>query len=313
MEIHPQIRAALESSRDFPPYQEVGIVEARRQAKLAYDTGVTRPEVAAVTNLEIDGTDGTFGLRLYRPFGSGPFPVVLFFHGSGFVLLDVDTHDLICRRLCLGANCVVASVDYRLAPEYPFPVGLTDCIAAADWVRQHVGEYAGDASRIAIAGDSAGGCLSAGVTLHSRDSGGPEFTAQLLFYPVTDFHTPPTESYREYASGFGLTRDTMKWFWSLYLGGEDREPEPRAAPLRAASLARLPRTLVLTAQYDVLRDEGEAFGSRLGDFGVESEVRRCEALNHGFLRWLGLLPEVDAIMDIACEWLSEQFREEGRA
>jgi acetyl esterase len=242
-------------------------------------------------------------LRVYTPAGAGPFPLVVFFHGSGFVLCSLDTHDGMCRNLCGGAGCVVVSVDYRLAPEAKFPAATEDCLAATRWAAAHAGEMNADPARIAVAGDSAGGNLAAVTALRLRDEGGPALRGQLLLYPVTDYHTPPTPSYQENAEGYGLTRATMEWFWDHYLSDPSQAADPHAAPARAATLAGLPPAFVMTAEYDPLRDEAEIYGRRLRDAGVPAEIVRVPGMNHGFLFWVGVVDAAAAPMAQACAWL----------
>jgi acetyl esterase len=162
----------------------------------------------------IEGPGGLLTLRIYTPKGAGPFPLMVFFHGSGFVLCSLDTHDGMCRNLAAGIGCVVVSVDYRLAPEHKFPAGPDDCLAATRWAAAHAAELGVDPARILLAGDSAGGNMAAVTALRVRDEGGPALVGQMLLYPVTDYHTPGTPSYAENAEGYGLTRDTMESFWA---------------------------------------------------------------------------------------------------
>ena len=305
MALHPVIAAALSSaaSAGLQPYHAIPIARARAQAKLPYLTDGPELPVAAVRNLVIPGPAGDLPLRVYTPVGDGPHPVMIFFHGSGFVLLDLDSHDALCRRLCQGASCVVASVDYRLAPEHPFPAAPDDCLAATRWMAAHAAEFGGDAARLAVCGDSAGACLAAVTALRIRDEGGPRLCAQLLFYPVTDHHSSRHGSYTAYGAGYGLTREGMQWFWDQYVTNPADADSPLAAPLRAASVAGLPSAYVDVAEYDVLRDEGEAFARRLEQAGVPAVLRRSAGMNHGFLKYAAVIPEAATAIDAACDWL----------
>ena len=285
------------------PYSAMPIAQAREQAKRAYPAVACPVEVKVVQNLQIPGPGGSLSLRIYQPFGVGPHPVVVFFHGSGFVVLDLDTHDDICRRLCTGSSCVVVSVDYRLAPEHKFPAAPDDCLAATRWVADHAEQFEGDSTRMAVAGDSAGGCLAAVTALRIRDEGGPKLLGQLLWYPVTDYPSQPTGSYKSFASGFGLTDAGMQWFWDQYLHDSASADHGYASPLRMRESKGLPSAYVAVAEFDVLRDEGEAFARRLMDAEVSTETRRWTAMNHGFLKYTGVIEEADEAIADACRWL----------
>ena len=303
MALHPVIQAALSSAAGLPAYDTLPIGQARAQAKLGYPARKEPVPVGEVRNLSIAGPGGALALRIYRPVAQGPNPIVVFFHGSGFVILDLDTHDDICRRLCAGASCVVVSVDYRLAPEHKFPAAPDDCLAATRWVAEHAGEFGGDASRMAVAGDSAGGCLAAVTAQRIRDEGGPPLQGQLLWYPVTDYPTSTPNSYLAYGSGFGLTQAGIRWYWDQYLEDPAAASHPHASPLRALSTAGLPSAYVLVAEFDVLRDEGEAFAGRLIEGGVTTVTRHWASMNHGFLKYTGVIADADAAMADACDWL----------
>jgi acetyl esterase len=247
-------------------------------------------------------------LRIYAPSSPGPYPLLVFFHGSGFVLCSIDTHDGMCRNLCAGADCLVVSVDYRLAPEHKFPAAVDDCAFATRWVAEHATELGGDPARIIVAGDSAGGTLAAATALRLRDEGGPSLYGQLLMYPVTDYHTPGRPSYEDNAEGYGLTRDTMKWFWDHYLNNPSEASNPYAAPLRARDLSGLPPAFVITAEYDPLRDEGERYAERLREANVRTAMSRYDGMNHGFLFWVGLVDQAGDAMAEACAWLRGAFK-----
>ena len=224
---------------------------------------------------------------------------MVFFHGSGFVLCSLDTHDGMCRNLCAGGGCVVVSVDYRLAPEEKFPAATDDCLLATRWAAEHAAEIGADPARIVVAGDSAGGNLAAVTALRVRDEGGPELCGQLLLYPVTDYHTPGTPSYVENGDGYGLTRATMEWFWDHYLAEAADALHPHASPLRAPDLSGLPPAFVMTAEYDPLRDEAEVYGRRLD----AAEIVRVPGMNHGFLFWVGVVDAAGPPMAQACAWV----------
>ena len=303
MPLHSVIQAALSAAAESPPYHALPIAQARALARQGYPNRKVPVPVGEVSDLSIPGPGGALALRIYRPSGPGLHPVIVFFHGSGFVILDLNSHDDICRRLCAGASCVVVSVDYRLAPEHKFPAAPDDCLAATRWPALHAAEFGGDALRMAVAGDSAGGGLAAVTALRVRDAGGPRLQGQLLWYPVTDYPTSPTNSCLAYGAGFGLTQDGMQWFWDQYLEDPSAANHCYASPLRMATVAGLPSAYVMVAEFDVLRDEGEAFARRLSEGGVETVTCRWASMNHGFLKYAGVIEEADAAMADACAWL----------
>lgn len=303
MPLHSVIQKALSLAIGSSPYHALPIAQARATARQAYPAADPPFPVGAVHNLHMSGPGGAMGLRIYCPHGSGPHPVVVFFHGSGFVVLDLDSHDDICRRLCAGTSCMVVSVDYRLAPEHKFPAAPDDCLAATRWVAEHAGAYGGDATRMVVAGDSAGGCLAAVTALRIRDEGGPALRGQLMWYPVTDYPSKPPDSYANYGSGYGLTHEGMLWFWEQYLADPSAASHPHASPLRMDNPEGLPSAYVMVAEFDVLRDEGEAFARRLKDGGVATVVQCKAGMNHGFLKYAGVIEDADAAMHDACAWL----------
>jgi acetyl esterase len=302
MPVDPQIQALLERGTGVPATHTLPVDEARRLYEARIAVMAPPAEVAAVSERSIAGPGGPTRLRIYTPKGQGPFPLMAFFHGSGFVLCSLDTHDGMCRNLSAGIGCVVVSVDYRLAPEHKFPAGPDDCLVATRWAAAHAAELNADASRIIVAGDSAGGNMAAVTALRVRDEGGPALSGQMLLYPVTDYHTPGTPSYVENAEGYGLTRDTMEWFWAHYLKDSADAAHPYASPLRAQDLACLPPAYVLSAEYDPLRDEAERYGERLRASGVAVEITRRDGMNHGFMFWVGLVGGADTAMADACAW-----------
>lgn len=296
--LDPRVRAALEAQGPAEELRSLGAAAARANfSALAARVPKPAEPLAAVE----DRTIGTgIPVRLYRPEGEGPFPVLLYFHGGGWVVGDLDTHDHVCRSLARRAGALVMNVHYRLAPETPFPGPLDDCEAALRWAAERAPEVGGDPRRIAVGGDSAGGNLAAGLALRMRDRGGPRIGHQMLIYPVTD-RNYETTSYREFASGYGLTRSNMQWFWECYR--PSGELDPTAAPLRSASLKGLPPAFVLTAEYDVLRDEGEAYARRLHKEGVAVRGMRFLGMNHGFIRMAAVYPQADHALTLLAEAL----------
>jgi acetyl esterase len=307
MPVDPQIQALLDKGTGVPATHTLPVDVARAQYEARITLMAPPAEIAGVREQTIDGPGGPLRIRIFVPRGTGPFPLLVFFHGSGFVLCSLDTHDGMCRNLCAGAGCVVASVDYRLAPEHKFPAGIDDCLHATRWAAAHTAELGADPMRVAVAGDSAGANMAAVTALRLRDEGGPALCGQLLLYPVTDYHTPGTPSYEENAEGYGLTRDTMKWFWAHYLKDASEGEHPYASPLRAADLSGLPPALLITAEYDPLRDEGEFYAEKLRTAGVPTALTRYDGVNHGFMFWVGVVDKAGVAMNEACDWLRGVF------
>jgi len=298
--LRPEIRALLDqqAASGRPPLHRQSVTQAR-----AFHTEDAAPlngepvPVAAVADQAVPGPGGDLPVRVYTPEGEPPFPIVVFFHGGGWVVGTLDTYDPLCRALAAAVPAVVVSVDYRLAPEHRWPAAVEDAYAATLWASRHAAELGGAQHRLAVAGDSAGGNLAAVVALGARDRGGPAIAFQLLVYPALDA-AGDTGSWREYADGFYLTAAGMRWYWDHYLGGADGAA-PDASPRRAAFLGGLPPALVVTADHDVLRDEGEAYAARLREAGVAADVRRVEGVVHGFFRWRAVTGAADAALQEA--------------
>jgi acetyl esterase len=295
--LDPKVKAGLEAQGPAADYRSQPLAEVRKNFnRMAAELPKPDERIAGVENRTLEGG---LRIRLYRPEGKGPFPILLYFHGGGWVIGDLESHDHVCRSLARRAAALVISVDYRLSPETRFPGPLDDCAAALRWTADHAAELGGDARRIAVGGDSAGANLAAGLALRVRDQGGPRIGFQLLIYPVADRNFE-TVSYREFASGYGLTRNNMQWFWDCYLPAGGGALDPQAAPLRAKDLKELPPAFVLTAEFDVLRDEGEAYARRLHKEGVSVRGIRFLGMNHGFIRMGAVYPQADhALTELA--------------
>ena len=288
MALDPQVASVIDlivkSGR--PAYHTLSPKEARR---LFLETRPAStppaPQIGVVRDLTADGPLGTIPLRVYRPGGvpdSRPLPVLVFFHGGGWVIGDIETHDVVCRQVTAEAGISVISVDYRLAPENKFPAAVDDAWAATRWIAAHGAELGIDPARLAVGGDSAGGNLAAVVALLARDAGGPKISLQVLTYPVTDLGAE-TKSYADLAEGYMLTRDSMRWFRAHYLSKEEDALDWRVSPIRATSLAGLPPALVITAGFDPLRDEGQAYALRLSEAGVSVDAVCFGGMIHGFV------------------------------
>lgn len=287
LRLHPDMQALLALMRlENPDPASTPISRQRRDlARADRLVGGAQP-IGAVTERQISGVGGPIRLRFYTPRGvHGPTPALVWFHGGGFTLGDLDSHDALCRFLAEQAMVRVVAVDYRLAPEHPFPAAVDDCLTAWTWVSQNASGLAIDAERIAVGGDSAGGNLAAVVAQEMVRTGGPAPRFQLLVYPVIDF-TTVTQSRREFGEGFFLTEDLMEEFSNAYLvRGEDRS-DPRISPVRG-NLQDLPPAHVVTAGFDPLRDEGEAYAEALREAGVAVTARREPDLIHGFANMVG--------------------------
>jgi acetyl esterase len=308
MPLDPQVQFVLEQQKQMgvPPLHALPVEKARG---VNFGALAASPEeVGKTENRFIPGPAGEIPVRIYTPRGEGPFPVLVYFHGGGWVVGNLDTVDSLCRRLTNGVNCVVVSVDYRLAPEHKFPSASDDAYAAVEWVAENAASIHADSNRIAVGGDSAGGNLAAVAALMARDKGFPSFCYQMLVYPVTH-HSFETDSYRDNAEGYGLTTNTMRWFWDHYLANEQDGDNPYASPLLASDLSGLPPALVITAEFDPLRDEGEAFAERLRAAGVPVEAKRYDGMVHGFFLATGAYEQGRKAVEQAVSALGRAFYE----
>jgi acetyl esterase len=287
------------------PLLELTPREAREQSVAMRAGAEPGPEVASVRDTRVRVTGGFVPLRVLTPAGQ-PRGIIVYYHGGGWVLGDLDGYDRLGRVLAQRTECTVVLVDYRLAPEYRFPVAVDDSWAALRWADERRAELAGPrpgdtaltGARVPliVAGDSAGGNLAAVMALHARAAGGPAIALQVLVYPATDTDTDST-SYRDPANQLLLTRESMTWFYDHYLPDPAARLHPDAAPLRTTNLSRLPPAVVLTAEHDVLRDEGELYATRMLKSGVPVRHRRFDGQTHGFFNMIGVLPGADAAMD----------------
>jgi acetyl esterase len=287
MPLDPQIATILKFLADSgAPSISSGTAEQARAGFRAGTVGVRNPatlaQVRSVEDATVPGGEGERAARIYRPDIDGPVPTMVFFHGGGFVIGDIETHDDQARLICRDGEMVVVSVDYRLAPEHPFPAGYEDCLAATRWAAAHIGELGGDASKLTVGGDSAGGNLAANVAIASRDEG-IELAAQFLIYPATDFADDADYPSRlENAEGYFLTAEDMLWFREQYFPAGLDLSAPGLSPLHAANLSGLPPAVIGVGEFDPLRDEDLAYAKALADAGVQVVVRRYDGLIHGF-------------------------------
>ena len=307
--LDPQAKQFLDTldSLNMPPYEVIGPTEARAaSAATAKLIGPPLP-VAETRDLAAPRPGGEISLRLYRPQGGGPQqPALVYLHGGGWVLGDIPTHARLATEIVHGAGCAVILVEYRLAPENKFPAAADDAFAALQWTLDHAADLGLDPNRIAIGGDSAGANLAAAACLMAKDRNALMPLAQILIYPVVDcdFDRP---SYRDNANGYLLTRDSMKWFWQCYVATESDMLHPYASPLRAKDLSGLPQALVITAEYDPLRDEGEAYARRLAEAGVPATLTRYEGMIHAFIRRTDIFDQAHKAQQEVCRTLREVF------
>jgi len=298
MPLDPQAQALVDqaAAEGRPSHGEMTLEESRQSIVDSIPLAGSPEEVARVENRTIPGPAGQIPVRIYTPRNAAPLPGLVFFHGGGWVIGNLDTVDTPLRALANRSGCVVISVDYRLAPEHQFPAAADDCYAATCWAVEHASSIGVDPARVAVGGDSAGGNLAAVVSLMARDRGAPPLAFQLLIYPVAD-HDFGTPSYLANADGFLLSRGSMIWFWDQYAPSPADRDHPYASPLRAEKLDGLPPAHVVTAEYDPLRDEGEAYAARLARQGVPTTARRYDGMIHGFFSRAGVLDQGKQLID----------------
>jgi acetyl esterase len=296
--LHPQVKDYLDAvaAQNRPAWETMLPAESRRlfaSFRAAFGEG---PQLHRVVDCVIAED---VPVRVYRPSDEDDLPVVVYYHGGGWVLGDLDTHDALCRRLASETECVVVAVDYRRAPDAKFPGAFDDCWAATSHVSQHADELNIDPTRLVVAGDSAGGNLAAAVAIRAAEVGSPAISSQVLIYPVVEPNFE-TESYVVHAEGFGLSRNTMMWFWEQYLAGKEDATNPYAVPSVATNLAALSPAHFITAEYDVLLSEGESYAKRLQDAGVPTTMRQYAGMIHGFVQLSGVFDVGrQAISDLA--------------
>lgn len=308
MPLHPEIQKFLEA-QPVPAAEHIPTVEELRMRNKELTVPIEqRPPVFSVEDMQILLEKRAINIRVYTPEGEGPHPLFIYFHGGGFVLGNLDTHDVICREIANYSQHQVVSVDYRLAPESPFPAALEDGYEVLEWLWLNGDQLNGDRSRISIGGDSAGGNLAAAVCLMARDQQKDMVSKQVLLYPVIEHFQAEEETvYGSYAAfdRYGLTRMRMGMFWQHYVKVPEAQNHPYASPIKAESLRNLPPCLIITAEYDVLRDEGEHYAGRLKREGTYAIYKRVPGVNHGFLnRFYELEESKKAFRDIA-EFLNQ--------
>jgi acetyl esterase len=301
--LHPEARALLEMMEALgrPPIENLPLAEARQTVREGSKLTGGEPEpLAHIESLSIPGPAGPVPIRVYAAGNGGSRPCLVYFHGGGYVLCDLDTHDTICRAIAKQSGAVVVAVDYRLAPEHKFPAALDDCLAATLWVCANTERLGVDARRIAVGGDSAGGNLATVVAMKCRDAGGPALALQVLVYPVTNCSAFDTASHQEFAEDHYLTRSAIDFFMAQYFASPGDAERPDASPLLASDLRHLPPALIITGECDPLRDEGEAYAKRLEEAGVSVTCTRYAGMFHPFFSMPGVLSDArTAIQQVA--------------
>lgn len=295
MPVDPQIQPMIDASVAMMALDMSAVTpDMLRESAIQTVVPFALPDIAAISDHSVPGPAAAIPVRLYRPQAEGVLPGLLFLHGGGWVMGTIEQYEHFARELALKSGCAVLSVEYRLAPEHPYPAAIDDCYAVLEWLTKSAGQLGIDPLRLAIAGDSAGGNLAAAVALLARDRRGPVLRHQLLIYPVTN-RTCDTVSYHQ-NDRYLLTPDMMRWFWRQYLGDRGADETPLAAPAEFSDLAGLPPATVITAEYDPLRDEGEDYALALTRAGVATEFVRAPGMIHGFMVMSGMV-------DAAARWL----------
>jgi acetyl esterase len=292
MPVNPQVQALLDefAKQGLPPFNEMGVTQARLVTLGFRDLQGEPEDIGEVRDIIVPGPAGALPVRVYHPSPGQSLPLAVYFHGGGWVIGDLEIVDRPCRALANASGFVVASVNYRLSPETKFPGPVEDCYAATRWLAENAGTIGANGRFVAVSGDSAGGNLAAAVALMARDRGAPALNYQLLIYPVTAPAAGTTAaSYQENADGYLLTKDSMVWFWDHYLNTPDEGKNPYASPLFAQDLKGLPPAMVITAEFDPLRDEGLAYARRLQEAGISVKASHYDGMIHGFFWMAGAL------------------------
>ncbi|MFK8019822.1 MAG: alpha/beta hydrolase [Pseudomonadales bacterium] len=310
MSVHPQAQAMLDMLAGVDMDPDSVSVEEMRAMRDMPPSG--NPAINSVTDKTLSLNSVEVPVRIYSPGGEGPHSLIMFFHGGGWVFCGLDTHDSTCRAMANEATAVVVSVDYRLSPEAKYPAALEDCYAATEWAVENAVELNANPDQLVVAGDSAGGNLATVVSLMARDNraagkSAPEVRFQVPIYPVTN-HNFNTTSYTDNSEGYYLTQKMMRWFWDQYLPNDSAGQESYASPL-LADLEGLPPALVITAEYDPLRDEGEAYADRLSSAGVNTELVRFEGQIHGFIGMADLIDDGREAVELIGKRLRAFFAE----
>ncbi len=310
MTLDPQAKAFLEAmaSSGAPPLSTLNVEQAREMFRGMAAFGGEIEDVKKVEDHLIHVEDGEFKVRLYTPNGTGPFPIFVYFHGGGYVVGDIDLVDRLCRSITNRAETIVISVDYRLAPEHKYPVAVNDGYAAIKWAYNNATSFNGDPARMAVGGDSAGGSLAAILSLKAKNDNGPKLTAQVLIYPMTDFACE-SQSFDENGTDYNITTSDIRWFNSHYLSSDADIEDEYLSPLRSNNLADLPPALIITAQYDPLRDDGARYAEKLKENGNVVEYKCYEGMIHGFAWFAGVLDQGKSLISQVSQYLKQAFEQ----
>lgn len=305
MAVDPQAQPALEFIRSTPPLNTLGVQGAREWARGRKPLSFPDPAPVSIEDRTLEGDGRPLRVRAYFPDAQGPLPVIVFAHSGGWIMGSVASGDAFCGRLAARSRCAVLSVDYRLAPEHPFPAPVDDLAAVVDWVRREGAAAGLEPSKICLAGESSGGNLAAGACIKLRDEGAAGVALQLLVCPVID-PSMSTDSWHEFGEGYSPNREQMAWMWDLYAGGAPMHPY--VAPLSAATLEGLPPAIILTAEYDPLADEAELYGAELRKAGVDATVHRCAGQIHAVFSYAALVDRCREALDAVADDVADVFR-----
>lgn len=308
MPLDPQLEAMFAAQPEWPPIRTLPL-DMLRDAVRSSSVQLPPPAVtlASVADRTIPGPAGEIPVRIYTPEGVGPFPVIAYFHGGGFVVGDLDTQDVIARGLAAGAESIVISADYRLAPEHRFPAAFDDAWAVTQWGAANAADLGGDPALIAVAGDSAGGVLASACALLARDAGTPRLAAQINWYGPSTHPIPEDGSAVEFAEGPILRLDDANYFWELHISSAADDEDFRASPMKAQNHQGLAPAFIASAECDPIRDAVETYAPVLEKAGVEVEMKRYPGMVHGFVSWLGFVPGAQQAMADACAFARRQF------
>lgn len=309
MSLDPQAKALLKSMEESgsPPLNTLPPAEAR----VAYDKGSelfrgNPPDPHSIETIKIPNRDGGITAWVYKPKESKNLPTLVFFHGGGFVIGSLKSHDTVCRSLCVQTQCLVISVDYRLAPEHKYPAALDDAWTATTWIAENIERLGGNSNNLAVGGDSAGGCLAASVSLLAKKTGAPSICKQLLIYPCTDM-TARFDSHRTFGEGYRLTTELLEWFYNHYFDDEEDIAHWKASPLNAENFENLPPTFILSAGFDPLQDEAKAYADKLKNAGVRVKHSHYKGMMHGFITMPGVIDKAKEAITECAEELKETF------